>query len=185
MQAPADTGLVHGFYIAYVEQALQERVGHPLYFLQQTDAQGHLWLWTSIPAGGHDVGVGFNNSRIQTQPIRARLLGLLLSMALALALALWWARRITRPVAAMEQAAAALARGDAPNLLPETGGLELSRLAAHFNHMAVQIEALLQARTTLLAGVLHDLRTPLARIRLALELQRMSPQRVPPRSDRA
>lgn len=175
MQPPVDTGLIHGFYIAYVEQALAERVGHPLYFLPQTDPAHHVWLWTSIPAGGHDIGVGFDSSRIQTQPIRALVLGLLLSLPLSVALALWWARRITRPVTAMEQAAAVLARGDTPDLLPEMGARELAGLAAHFNHMAVQIQGLLQARTTLLAGVSHDLRTPLARIRLALELQRMAP----------
>ncbi|OYV40058.1 MAG: two-component sensor histidine kinase, partial [Thiomonas sp. 20-64-5] len=39
---PADKGLIHGFYIGYVEQALQQRVGHPLYFERQTDAQGHV-----------------------------------------------------------------------------------------------------------------------------------------------
>ncbi len=175
MPAPADSGLLHGLYIGYVEQALQQRVGHPLYFDKRTDAQGHVWLWTSIPAGGHDIGVGVDNSRIQTQPLRALLFGLLLTLPLAIGLALWWARRITRPVEAMEQTAARLARGDTPQRLPQSGTRELARLAAHFNQMAQRIDALLQARTTLLAGVSHDLRTPLARIRLALELQRMQP----------
>ena len=175
MPAPADTGLIHGFYIGYIEQALQQRVGHPLYFQRQTDAQGHVWLWTSIPAGGREIGVGIDSSRIQTQPVRALVIGLLLSLPLATFLALWWARRITRPVVAMEQAAAKLARGDTPQRLPQTGPRELVSLAAHFNQMAGRIDALLQARTAMLAGVSHDLRTPLARIRLALELQRMQP----------
>lgn len=172
---PADTGLVHGAYIAYLEQALHDRVGRELYFLRRTDAQGHTWLWTSIPAGGRDIGIGFDADRIRTQPVRALILGLLTSLPVALALALWWARRITRPVSAMEQAAEVLARGDRPDLLPETGPRELVQLARHFNQMAVQIRSLLQARTTLLAGVSHDLRTPLARIRLSLELQRIAP----------
>jgi two-component system osmolarity sensor histidine kinase EnvZ len=172
---PADTGLVHGLYIGYVEQALQQRVGHPVYFERQTDAQGHVWLWTSIPAGGREIGVGVDNSRFQTQPVRALVVGLLLSLPLAILFALWWARRIIRPIEAMEQAAAQLAQGDTPQRLPQTGPRELVRLAAHFNQMAARIDTLLQARTNLLAGVSHDLRTPLARIRLALELQRMQP----------
>jgi two-component system osmolarity sensor histidine kinase EnvZ len=175
LPVPADTGLIHGFYIGYIEQALRQRVGHPLYFQRQTDAQGHIWLWTSIPAGGREIGVGVDNSRIQTQPLRALVFGLLLTLPSAILLALWWARRITRPVVAMERAAAKLARGDTPQRLPQTGPRELVSLAAHFNQMAERIDALLQARTTLLAGVSHDLRTPLARIRLALELQRMQP----------
>jgi len=43
-------------------------------------------------------------------------------------------------------------------------------LARSFNKMAVQVKELLSNRTTLLAGISHDLRTPLARIQLALEM---------------
>jgi len=175
MQPPADEGLTHGIYIAYVEQSLQQRLGHPVFFRRQTDAQGHVWLWTSIPAGGRDIGVGFDSSRVQTQPIRALLIGLALTLPLSFLLALWWARRITRPLVSMERAAAGIARGNAPQRLSQSGPREIASLAAHFNQMAGRIDALLQARTTLLVGISHDLRSPLARIRLALELQRMAP----------
>ena len=43
-------------------------------------------------------------------------------------------------------------------------------MARNFNTMAHEITALLSNRTTLLAGISHDLRTPLTRMRLALEL---------------
>lgn len=170
-----DSGLVHGLYLRFLEDALAERIGHPAYFQSRRDAEGHEWLWVNIPTGGREIGVGLDNDRVQSRPLQALLIGLGISLAAAVVLAVWWARRVTRPVAAMERAAAVLARGDTPELLPETGPRELARLAAHFNEMAVEIESLLQARTTLLAGVSHDLRTPLARMRLALELQRMQP----------
>ena len=54
--------------------------------------------------------------------------------------------------------------------LPEQGPRELVSLAANFNTMAREISELLSNRTTLLAGISHDLRTPLTRMRLALEL---------------
>ena len=54
--------------------------------------------------------------------------------------------------------------------LPESGPSELVTLAKSFNTMATEIAALMSSRTTLLAGISHDLRTPLARMRLALEL---------------
>ncbi|MDP1635753.1 MAG: ATP-binding protein, partial [Gallionellaceae bacterium] len=57
-----------------------------------------------------------------------------------------------------------------PESFPETGIRELSGLAATFNQMAVQVSELLANRTTLLAGISHDLRTPLARMRLAIEM---------------
>jgi two-component system osmolarity sensor histidine kinase EnvZ len=48
-------------------------------------------------------------------------------------------------------------------------------LSRRFNAMAKQVSDLLTARTTLLAGVSHDLRTPLARMRLALEIMKSDP----------
>ena len=54
--------------------------------------------------------------------------------------------------------------------LPEKGPRELVTLAQSFNRMAREISELLSSRTTLLAGISHDLRTPLARMRLAVEL---------------
>jgi two-component system osmolarity sensor histidine kinase EnvZ len=64
--------------------------------------------------------------------------------------------------------------------LPETGPRELAELARRFNRMSREVQALLENRTTLLAGVSHDLRTPLTRARLALELlmERPDPQRM-------
>jgi len=50
-------------------------------------------------------------------------------------------------------------------------------LARSFNEMAIQVQELLSNRTTLLAGISHDLRTPLARTQLALE---MLPEEVDP-----
>jgi two-component system osmolarity sensor histidine kinase EnvZ len=54
--------------------------------------------------------------------------------------------------------------------LPETGPRELVSLARNFNTMASEIALLLANRTTLMAGISHDLRTPLTRMRLALAL---------------
>jgi two-component system osmolarity sensor histidine kinase EnvZ len=54
--------------------------------------------------------------------------------------------------------------------LPETGPRELVSLARNFNTMAQEISVLLANRTTLLAGISHDLKTPLTRMRLALAL---------------
>jgi two-component system osmolarity sensor histidine kinase EnvZ len=62
--------------------------------------------------------------------------------------------------------------------LPETGPREIAALSRRFNEMTKQVEELLAARTVLLAGVSHDLRTPLARLRLAVEMlvRKPSPQ---------
>ena len=71
--------------------------------------------------------------------------------------------------------AAQMAAGERPEPLPETGPRELADLAHHFNRMARKVQELADARTTLFAGVSHDLRTPLARMRLTIEMLSIKP----------
>jgi two-component system, OmpR family, osmolarity sensor histidine kinase EnvZ len=172
---PQDTGLRHGPYLLFLERAFERRTGHATFFLEQTAADGRLWLWTAVPAGGRTIGVGFAEDRMKTQPLGALALPFGVGIVLVALLSWWLARRIARPVAQLELAAAQLARGAHPGLLAEAGPRELAELARHFNRMALQVRELLDARTTLFAGVSHDLRTPLARMRLAIEMLRLRP----------
>ncbi|HRC38233.1 MAG TPA: ATP-binding protein, partial [Rubrivivax sp.] len=68
-----------------------------------------------------------------------------------------------------------IGQGRRPAPLPETGPAELAVLAREFNRMGAQVEELLANRTTLLAGISHDLRSPLARLRLALGMMSERP----------
>jgi two-component system osmolarity sensor histidine kinase EnvZ len=110
--------------------------------------------------------------------VLALLLALGGGLLFAGAFACWLAQRITAPLARLDAAAKRIGHGERPELLPETGPLELAALARRFNAMSQQVRDLLTARTTLLAGVSHDLRTPLARMRLALEMLKSDPSPV-------
>ncbi len=79
-------------------------------------------------------------------------------------------RRINRPLLLATEAAAALGRGDQPARLAEQGPREIATLAHVFNQMADDISLLESNRKLMLAGISHDLRTPLARLRLATEM---------------
>ena len=79
-------------------------------------------------------------------------------------------RRINRPLLLTTQAAAAIGRGEQPARLSEQGPREIATLAHAFNQMADDIAQLESNRKLMLAGVAHDLRTPLARLRLATEM---------------
>lgn len=175
LQAPPDTGLRHGFYLRFLEQAFARRIGQEVFFAEEEAADGRLWLWTAVPAGGGSMGVGFAEDRMKTRPLGALALPFGIGIVLVALLSWWLARRIVQPVAQFERAASQLARGASPQLLPERGPRELADLARHFNDMALQVRELLDARTTLFAGVSHDLRTPLARMRLAIEMLSMRP----------
>jgi two-component system, OmpR family, osmolarity sensor histidine kinase EnvZ len=78
--------------------------------------------------------------------------------------------RINRPLRALTDAAAQLATGTRPQPLAEAGATELRTLAGAFNRMTISLERAESERALLLAGVSHDLRTPLARLRLAAEM---------------
>src|SRR5207237_2909518 len=75
-----------------------------------------------------------------------------------------------RPLAAMRRAAMRLGRGQPREPLPEQGPREMRTVATAFNRMATNLEAMERERAMVLAGISHDLRTPLSRLRLALEM---------------
>jgi len=91
---------------------------------------------------------------------------------LALALLGAWliASRIARPLAGLAEAARRIGRGEAPAPLPEGGERELRTVQTAFNRMAGDLASMERERAMVLAGISHDLRTPLSRLRLALEM---------------
>jgi len=74
------------------------------------------------------------------------------------------------PVERLSRAARLIGTGRWPKPLLEEGPEELRLLTRTFNQMSAQVKELLDNRTTLLAGISHDLRTPLTQIRLALAM---------------
>lgn len=86
----------------------------------------------------------------------------------------WLSRMIVAPIRAIDDAAERLSQGDlrARTAALTSGGTELASLGRTFNAMAEQVESLLTAQRELLRNVSHELRSPLARLRVALELAR-------------
>jgi signal transduction histidine kinase len=94
---------------------------------------------------------------------------LLAAAVLALGLARW----VGRPLRRLEAAAGRLGEGSlSSRAATETGPAEIRQLAATFNLMAGRLEGLLASQRNVLADVSHQLRTPLAALRLRLELLR-------------
>jgi two-component system osmolarity sensor histidine kinase EnvZ len=96
---------------------------------------------------------------------------------LALALLGAWliASRLSRPLAGLAEAARRIGRGDAPAPLAEVGARELRTVQSAFNRMAGDLASMERERAMVLAGISHDLRTPLSRLRLALEMSGAEP----------
>ena len=155
-------------YLELLDDALSARLGEPV-SVRVTDLDT-TWFWADIPAGGKLIRIGFPKSRLHTDPPMTLLLALVATVLLSLITALILARRITRPLAQLAHAAQRIGSGNLPEALPDNGIQELATLTASFNRMALQVREMLANRTTLLAGISHDLRTPLARMRLAVEM---------------
>ncbi len=100
----------------------------------------------------------------------AWLVATLASMLLALLGAWWLQRHIHRPLAQVVMAARQLARGQTPAVLPEAGPEEIATVGRSFNQMAQSLAAADHERALMLAGVSHDLRTPLTKLRLGVEI---------------
>ena len=163
-------------YVRRVEQALAERLGDAVSMKSQV-IEGRRWFWVDLAVGQNrePVRVGFPRDRVRTRPIDALLAVALGTLLLILLASVLLARQITRPLTRLGAEVEQIGRGQLPHPLPETGPRELVIFVRQFNRMVVQIQELLANRTTLLAGISHDLRTPIARMQLALEMLAQQP----------
>jgi signal transduction histidine kinase len=98
--------------------------------------------------------------------------GLIAAGLVATGLARW----VSRPLGALEAAAQRLGGGRLDTRSPAGGGpREVRRLAANFNQMAARLEALVDGHQAMIADVSHQLRTPLAALRLRLDVLALQP----------
>lgn len=78
--------------------------------------------------------------------------------------------RITRPLQALSSAALEIGRGHTPAPISTSGPSEITTLAHAFNQMSTDLARLDNDRALILAGISHDLRTPLTRLRMSIEM---------------
>lgn len=116
-------------------------------------------LWIKVPL-----------SSINESDLSPLTLYLLVIGGLSVAGGWLFARRQNRPLKRLQKAAVAVSKGDFPPTLPLSGSTEIVEVTHAFNQMANSMKQLEQDRALLMAGISHDLRTPLTRIRLASEM---------------
>jgi two-component system osmolarity sensor histidine kinase EnvZ len=132
--------------------------------------EGVRGAWVSFDIDGDEYWVFMPRSRLErNDPLRWLGWGALV-LALALLGAFLIVARVNRPLRELAVAADQIGHGKTPPPIAETGPEEIRTLARAFNQMSADLKRLDDERALLLAGVSHDLRTPLSRIRLGLEM---------------
>jgi two-component system osmolarity sensor histidine kinase EnvZ len=151
-----------------VDELIRRQLGDETRFAVERD--GKTGLWVSFFIDDDEYWVRVPRERIERQ-IALRWLGWgALALALSLLAAYVLVSRLNRPLRELAQAAGAIGKGKTPEPISESGPEEIRTLSHAFNEMWKDLARLDADRALILAGVSHDLRTPLSRLRLGLEM---------------
>ncbi|ATC96083.1 two-component system sensor histidine kinase EnvZ [Pseudoalteromonas tunicata] len=127
-----------------------------VYWVEPPQMPGH---WVRVPL------MGFKETNLEFLSFYLACIGVLSVLGGWL-----FATHLNRPLKELQQAAMKVAAGDFSSHVKEQGSTEVIEVTKAFNQMSRSIAALEEDRRLLMAGVSHDLRTPLTRIRLATEM---------------
>lgn len=144
--------------------SIDPKTGECIYIGELPKGAGY---WLELPIADDVLKFEFSRKRVGYKIPFTLAVILVSGILITLIVGLWLTRRLTRPVS---QLAEQVSRGlpDAP--LPLTGPKETRVLIDAVNRRTLEVKQLLESRTILLAGISHDLRTPLTRLSLSLAL---------------
>jgi two-component system osmolarity sensor histidine kinase EnvZ len=160
-------GLGNATYYRFMSNQISDQLGGQTDVRLSTETPYRIWInppqnpnvWIVIPMDG----IGQND----LSPLTVILLVI---GVLSVAGGYIFVKRMTQPLRALQDAAKAVGKGEFPEPLKPSGSTELQSVTIAFNHMLLSIKQLERDRHVMTAGISHDLRTPLTRIRLATEM---------------
>jgi len=163
---------LHGILEPLLAKALNERVGRPW----RIDTRvAHEWIEIRVQMPGGVLSVLSPERRLFSFTSYLFIIWMVGSSLVLFTVAIIFMRNQIRPIRRLAAAADALGKGrDVPHFKPE-GATEVRQASAAFLLMRERIQRQIQQRTEMLAGVSHDLRTPLTRMRLELAMMPESP----------
>lgn len=160
-------GLENAIFYEHRSSELSELLGGPTELRISQGDEYLFWIrppqapnyWVKIPING------FEEEALSPLFFALSILGLL-----SVASSWVFIRQLNRPLSALQTAALEVANGDFPEPLIEQGTTEVVAVTEAFNQMSKGIKQFEEERNLLMAGISHDLRTPLTRMRLAAEM---------------
>lgn len=152
-----------------VAELVAARLGSPT--VMARDVNGKPGIWVSFAIGTEAYWLQADLARVESMSLRAALAALGVGAFVSLLGAAVLARFLNSPLKRLSFAASRVREGDYDSQLDEeTTTDEIREVNRGFNRMARELARVEQDRAIMLAGISHDLRTPLARLRLESEM---------------
>jgi two-component system osmolarity sensor histidine kinase EnvZ len=130
-------------------------------------------FWVSFRIDDDDYWLMMDRERIERTSGIQWVGWVTVTLVLSLLGAVFISRLINQPLARLSSAARAMARGLTPSLLPDRGPTEIRETNQSFNQMVQDLNQVESDRAVILAGISHDLRTPIARMLLEVEMAKL------------
>ena len=153
--------------------ALEEQVRKPYQIIVDVDEK---WLEIRIALDNGVLSVSSPQRRLFSSTGYIFLLWMIFSSIILLGIAILFMRNQIRPIRRLSIAAERIGKGrDIPSTFKPEGALEIRQASRAFIDMHDRIKRQLVQRTAMLAGVSHDLRTPLTRLKLQVSMMGNTP----------
>ncbi|MEG3129365.1 ATP-binding protein [Pantoea cypripedii] len=162
-------GFYRRYYLKVFLDSLHQQLPAGIQLRWEQAPEKKLWVEVKIAGQPYWVALAVEPSNHLASLISAILLSVVLSL-MALLTAYGLQRRINRPLTSLARAAADVGKGGWPRPLSPEGPTEITTVSLTFNRMLAGLAEMENTRAQMLAGISHDLRTPLTKLRLALAM---------------
>ncbi len=153
---------------ALIEENVRARLGKETQIVGKVNNQRGFWI--SFRIEDDDYWLMLDRDRVDRPSGIQWLSWVTISLFLSLLGAVFISRLINQPLANLAAAARSIARGTNPAPLYEKGPAEIREANQSFNQMVQDLQQVETDRAVILAGISHDLRTPITRMQLELEM---------------
>ena len=158
--------------IRVIEDTIRVRLGQDTHFAGYVnDIRG---FWVSFRIDDDDYWLMLDRERVERASGVQWIGWATVTLLLSLVGAAFISRLINQPLSRLSSAARAVARGATPAPLPDVGPAEIREANHSFNQMVQDLKQVESDRAVILAGISHDLRTPIARMLLEVEMAGLS-----------
>ena len=158
--------------IRVIEDSVRARLGEDTHFAGYVnDIRG---FWVSFRIDDDDYWLMLDRERVERASGVQWVGWATMTLLLSLVGAAFISRLINQPLSRLSSAARSVARGITPAPLPDTGPAEIREANQSFNQMVQDLTQVESDRAVILAGISHDLRTPITRMMLEVEMSQLS-----------